>query len=157
MNSRTSPRPFTGKHALALICTFFGVIIVVNLVMAWNAVRTFSGTVTDNSYVASQNYNSWLAEARAQAELDWNIAPDETDDGHVVLDVRSGGEPLPGMAISAVASHPFGHRAEQQLTFDVMPDGRYRAQTALPPGRWKLRIEARRDGHIAHYLHEVRI
>ncbi|MFA7440915.1 MAG: FixH family protein [Sphingomonadaceae bacterium] len=158
MNSRTRKvRPFTGKHAALTICAFFGVIIAVNLVMAWNAIRTFSGTVIDNSYVASQNYNSWLAEARAQEELGWNIAPDAGSDGRVVLTAESMGEPMPGMTLTAVASHPFGHSAEQHLAFDAMADGRYRAQTALSPGRWQLRIEARRDGHIARYLHEVRM
>ena len=35
------------------------------------AIGTFGGTVVDNSYVASQNYNRWLADADEQEALGW--------------------------------------------------------------------------------------
>src|SRR5687768_10998939 len=63
--------PFTGRHMAAIICTFFGVVIAVNMLMAVLATRTFGGTVVDNSYVASQKFNGWLAQARAQQSLGW--------------------------------------------------------------------------------------
>ena len=53
-------RPFTGYHMTAILVAFFGVVIVVNFVMARYAVATFGGTVVDNSYVASQEFNGWL-------------------------------------------------------------------------------------------------
>ena len=59
--------PFTGRHMLAVVCTFFGVVIAVNVVMAIAATGTFPGLVVANSYVASQGYNELLAAARAQA------------------------------------------------------------------------------------------
>ena len=52
---------------------FFGVVIAVNLLMAHYAVSTFSGTVVDNSYVASQEFNGWLGAARAQRALGWTV------------------------------------------------------------------------------------
>ncbi|MEH6702567.1 FixH family protein, partial [Parasphingorhabdus sp.] len=57
--SSENPRvkKFTGYHAAAMIVSFFAVVVVVNLVMAQFALSTFSGTVVDNSYVASQKYN----------------------------------------------------------------------------------------------------
>ena len=36
-------RQFTGKHALAVFVAAFGVIIAVNLVLAYSAVKTFPG------------------------------------------------------------------------------------------------------------------
>ena len=50
-------RGFTGRHMLAAMLGFFGVVIAVNVVMATLAAKTFSGTVVDNSYVASQQRN----------------------------------------------------------------------------------------------------
>ncbi len=62
---------FTGRHMAAIMFAFFGVVIAVNVTMATFATRTFGGTVVDNSYVASQKYNGWLAEARRQERLGW--------------------------------------------------------------------------------------
>ena len=56
-------RPFTGRHMAMILVAFFGVVIVVNLIMARYASSTFGGIVVENSYVASQEFNKWLDEA----------------------------------------------------------------------------------------------
>src|SRR3546814_3241852 len=66
MTDKRERRPFTGRHAAMILIAFFGVVISVNIVMASFALSTFGGTVVDNSYVASQHYNEWLARADAQ-------------------------------------------------------------------------------------------
>ena len=67
MSEQPSPvKKFTGYHATMMIVGFFAVVVAVNLVMAQFALSTFSGTVVDNSYVASQKYNQWLEQARHQ-------------------------------------------------------------------------------------------
>src|SRR3546814_4880371 len=72
MTDKRERRPFTGRHAAMILIAFFGVVISVNIVMASFALSTFGGTVVDNSYVASQHYNEWLARADAQDRLGWN-------------------------------------------------------------------------------------
>ena len=54
----------TGRHVAAIFVAFFAVVIAVNVLMASYAVGGFGGTVVDNSYVASQRFNGWLAQAR---------------------------------------------------------------------------------------------
>src|SRR3546814_19411645 len=66
MTDKRARRPFTGRHAAMILIAFFGVVISVNIVMASFALSTFGGTVVDNSYVASQHSNEWLATADAQ-------------------------------------------------------------------------------------------
>lgn len=66
-------RPFTGWHMTGIVVAMFGLVIAVNVLMASYAIGTFGGTVVDNSYVASQRFNDWLAEARAQRALKWNV------------------------------------------------------------------------------------
>jgi len=56
---------FTGRHMLAILVAFFGVVITVNLLMAYLANSTWSGLVVQNSYVASQEFNGKQAEAKA--------------------------------------------------------------------------------------------
>ncbi|EQB08879.1 hypothetical protein L286_01110, partial [Sphingobium sp. HDIP04] len=58
----------------AILAAFFAVVIAVNMLMATVAVRSFGGTVVENSYVASQKFNGWLAQARAQQRLGWRDA-----------------------------------------------------------------------------------
>ena len=101
-------RRFTGRHMAVVICTFFGVVIAVNLLMATLATRTFGGTVVDNSYVASQKFNGWLAEARAQQALGWQEEVWLDDSRRAEVTISMGGRPLDGSAITGSARHPLG-------------------------------------------------
>ncbi|TIU14500.1 MAG: cytochrome oxidase, partial [Mesorhizobium sp.] len=65
------PREFTGRHMLATILAFFGVVIAVNLTMATFASTSWTGLVVENTYVASQQFNRKAEEGRAQAALGW--------------------------------------------------------------------------------------
>jgi nitrogen fixation protein FixH len=62
---------FTGRHMLVIIIAFFGVVVAVNVTMASLASRSWSGLVVKNSYVASQQFNGVVEEARRQAALGW--------------------------------------------------------------------------------------
>jgi nitrogen fixation protein FixH len=149
-------RRFTGWHMLGVMFAMFGTIIAVNLVMATLAVRTFGGTVVDNSYVASQEFNRWLAERRAQDRLGWSISVDEDGSHRPVITVRSPAGPLAGAAVSAVATHPLGRAPSRRVDFRTLADGRYIATEPLPAGRWLLRIEIRQGGRDALFDDELK-
>ena len=53
-----APREFTGKHMLLLAVGFFGVIISVNVLMAVLSATSWTGLVVQNSYVASQEFET---------------------------------------------------------------------------------------------------
>ena len=129
-------RGINGWHVTAMFAGFFGTVIAVNFTMAAFASSTFGGIVVENSYVASQNYNDWLAQAKASKELGWTVSPQRDGNGRLVLLTES----VPtGAAVSAVARHPVGHQPDIALTFDARLDGRYIAREELPAGRWTLR------------------
>ena len=67
--STTRTAEFTGRHMLAIMLVFFGLIIGVNVTMAVFASTSWTGLVVKNAYVASQEFNAKAAEARAQAAL----------------------------------------------------------------------------------------
>lgn len=148
-------RTFTGRHMLLIMLASFGVIIAVNALMATYAIRTFSGTVVDNSYVASQEYNAWLAEARMQRRLGWTIDAARQGDGRLVITAHSPREALSRAAVTANATHPLGLLPDQRLTMVGAGNGRYVSTKPLQPGRWLLHIEVRQDGHDARYDDEV--
>ena len=91
-------RRFTGRHMLVLMLAFFGTVVAVNLLMAMLATRTFGGTVVDNSYVASQSFNSWLEQGRAQRRLGWTAAVELGADRHVTAVLAAAEGPLQGAA-----------------------------------------------------------
>jgi nitrogen fixation protein FixH len=132
--------PFTGKHFTAIMVLFFGVVITVNLLMARAASATFGGVVVENSYVASQKFNTWLVEARKEKALGWKAAATRLPDGRVsvVLDMA----PNEGVRLSAVARHPLGRAPDQKLRFVRQAGGSFVSERSLPAGRWRVRFEA---------------
>lgn len=132
--------PFTGKHFTAIIVAFFAVVIGVNLLMARAASATFGGVVVENSYVASQEFNTWLEQARKEKALGWSAEAARLPDNRVrvVLD-KAPGE---GVTLGAVARHPLGRAPDQALRFTRQADGSFVSDRALPPGRWRVRFEA---------------
>ena len=146
-------RAFTGRHMLMVMIGFFGIVIAVNLLMADIAVSTFSGTVVDNSYVASQEFNRWLGEARAQRALGWSVAVGVDAGRHVVVTARTGTTPV--AAVTAIASHPLGRIPDQALAFDEVAPGRYVSRAALPAGRFHIHVRVTAGGHDARFDDQV--
>ncbi|MXO75226.1 hypothetical protein GRI40_08355 [Altererythrobacter aerius] len=138
-------RPFTGRHMAAVLVTGFGVVIAVNMLMATLASQTFGGIVVKNSYVASQQFNGWLAEAKRQESLGWKVVAERRADGRVALTLS--GAPADA-AIEGLAWHPLGREADVALTFS--PDGpnRFLSAESLSDGRWTLRLTIRAGGDL---------
>ena len=139
---------FTGWHMTAILVVFFGIVMAVNFYMARMALGTFGGTVVDNSYVASQNYNRWLAEADKQERLGWAVKAVMATDRFVTIEVKKNGQPLSGVTAVADAQHPLGRAIDLPLEFVLTPDGRLMSTTPLPAGRWNVQISVRRGSDI---------
>lgn len=137
---------FTGRHMLATMLAFFGVVVTINFTMATLATQTFGGTVVDNSYVAGQRFNGWLAEGRAQERLGWRseLALDDARRISVALGDREG--PLTGADLRAVARHPLGRAPDVAFAFRPAGAGRYVSAETLPAGRWSILIRIRQNG-----------
>lgn len=146
---------FTGWHMTAILVSFFAIVMAVNFYMARMALGTFGGTVVDNSYVASQNYNRWLAEGDKQDRLGWAVNAVLTADRFVVIDVQKDGRPLQGATAIGNAVHPLGHAVDQPLAFEAIPDGKLVSTTALPVGRWNVQISVRQSADIYKFVEQL--
>jgi nitrogen fixation protein FixH len=131
-------RKFTGRHAAAIFIGAFGIIITVNLAMAYNAVSTFPGLTVKNSYVASQSFDARRA---AQEALGWT-AEAEFDDGWLVLTLRDAqGQPVRPETLEAVVGRPTHKR--QDFAAELSFNGRdYVAPAELGTGYWTVLIKA---------------
>lgn len=129
----------TGRHVLAIAVSAFGVIIAVNLVLAWQAVSTFPGLEVKNSYVASQTFD---AERDAQEALGWQVTP-EYGDGQLSLIIRdAAGLPAPVAELSAVVGRTTHVRDDRTPDFSYR-GGIYTAPMTLDPGAWLIHLQAK--------------
>ena len=134
-------RKLTGKHVFAIFGGAFGVIISVNLVLAYSAVNTFPGLEVRNSYVASQTFNDRKA---AQEALGWTIGAHHRD-GTLTLSITdAAGTPVEAEMLDATVGRAT-HVAED-VTPDFRFDGQaYVASVPLGDGNWNIRMTALAD------------
>jgi len=134
----TMAKPLTGRKVLMIAVGAFGVIITVNLVMAWNAVSTFPGLEVKNSYVASQVFDKNRA---AQEALGWVVEP-EYSDGKLSLVIRDkSGLPAKVASLKALVGRTTHVRDDVTPKFNYV-GGIFVAPLALAPGAWLIHLDA---------------
>lgn len=146
---------FTGRHMAIIIVSFFTVVIVVNLIMARFAVSTFGGTVVDNSYVASQKFNDWLAVAEAQEKAGWEQDTTLDNKRRVVIDLMRKDQPVHGAVLTVMAEHPLGLADTLTLNMIQMSETQWRSVKSIPSGRWIIHVTAQDNGTEARFRSEL--
>jgi nitrogen fixation protein FixH len=131
----------TGRHVLMITVSAFGIIIAVNLVMAYQAVSTFPGLEVANSYVASQTFDTDKA---AQLSLGWTLQPeyDATRQTLRLAFTDAGGFPAPVAQLDVLVGRTTEARNDMWPSF-VNKAGVFEAKAALAPGKWMMHVEAR--------------
>jgi nitrogen fixation protein FixH len=134
----THARSITGGHVLAVIVAFFGIIIAVNATLAILAVKSWTGLVVENGYVASQNFNHEAAEARRQAELGWQESFGYADDRLTVVLTDSSRQPIGRASVAVKLQRPSTDREDRELALAEVSRGRYETAASLAPGLWDV-------------------
>lgn len=138
MDRKASGREIRGWHVAAMFGGGFSVIIAVNLTLAYQAVATFPGLETANSYVASQFFDRDRA---AQEALGWTVSA-ALEGQDLVLRIDDAAGPVVPRITSATLGRATHVQAD--LDPDFRHDGRvFRAP--VPPlgrGNWNLRLTA---------------
>jgi nitrogen fixation protein FixH len=138
-----------GWHVLAICVGFFGVIIAVNVMLAFKAVSTFPGLEVENSYVASQTFD---AELKAQKALGWTLVP-AYDLGKQELELSftdAKGQPVQLADLKVLVGRTTEEKDDSYPDF-VREAGVYVAKADLHPGKWMMHVEAHaEDGTLFH-------
>ncbi len=146
-------RELKGWHVFSGFAAAFGVIIAVNLTLAYNAVRTFPGLEVKNSYVASQSFD---ADRDAQEALGWDVSADVTHDVLRLMIWHDGQAVFP-----TIEAATFGRATS--VAADQTPEFRKDADALVAPvmagpGNWNLRLKARAaDGTLFQQRIIVRV
>ncbi|MDF1669567.1 MAG: FixH family protein [Roseovarius sp.] len=131
-------KQLTGTHVFWGFAAAFGVIIAVNLLLAWSAVKTFPGLEVKNSYTASQEFDE---RRTAQEALGWTVRASHHE-GLLTLAIKDAqGRPVQVQSLNATlgrATHVY-----EDTTPEFRFDGEaYFASVLLGDGNWNIRMEA---------------
>ena len=137
MTDVSAGKPLTGRKVFAIVASGFAVIITVNLTLTYQAVATFPGLETHNSYVASQSFD---ADRAAQEALGWDVGA-FVQGGELRLRILQGSLPVEAKIISAVLGRAT-NVAQDQTPVLVFDGQDYVAPVDLARGNWNLRLVA---------------
>lgn len=131
---------FTGRHMLLTIVAFFGVVIAVNITMAVISSVSWTGLVVQNSYVASQEFETRRLAHLAQQQAGWRASLGYAG-GTALLEVRGAdGSPIElGVPVLQI-NRPVGGHDDQAVTLVRRADGVYAGPVVLGPGVWEARV-----------------
>lgn len=138
-------RELTGRKVLLIFVSAFGVVISVNLLMAYSAISTFPGLVVGNSYVASQKFDDRRAEQEA---LGWTVEATHTEDLLMLSITDENGRPVAVADLDATVGRATHPRDDQTPEFRFNGKA-YVAEVAIEKGNWNILMEARdHDGTL---------
>ncbi|MGX5707947.1 FixH family protein [Brucella lupini] len=151
-----TPGTFTGWHMLGIMLAFFGVIIAVNLTMAYNAIRSWSGLVVKNTYVASQEFNDKAQTGKEQAALQWQSKP-AFESGVFTWQLADRDGKAVAMTGGTVEfKRPVGDVNDTKVTLTVREPGVLTAPLELGEGAWIMEVNA--DAGLEEpYRHIIRV
>jgi len=143
---RNKTGELTGRAVLFWLVGFFGLVFVVNGIMAKAAISTFGGVETQSSYKAGQMFEGELSKAERQDARHWHVDGKLVRDrgGEAVLDITARdakGVPLTGLKARARLAHPADERLDHVFELGRVGAGEFRGQVAAAAGQWELLID----------------
>jgi len=149
---------FTGWHMAGVMVLFFGTIISVNVFMAYNAITSWSGLVVPNTYVASQQFNGKVAQARALAATGVNGRLAVSAEGARYEILGPDGQPVEADRLVLNFKRPVGEH--QDFSVEMTKEGRgvFSISREVLPGHWIVEAIAERGGErILHHAERVSV
>lgn len=143
---RDKPREVTGRTVLIWLVGFFGLVFLINGIMAKAAISTFGGVRTPSSYKAGQNFEHEVALARAQDALHWKVDGKLNlgRAGAAMLDMSvrdAEGQPVGGLTAEARLWHPADSRRDHVIPMRKTGPGAFHGEAQAQPGRWELTVD----------------
>jgi nitrogen fixation protein FixH len=151
-------KPLTGKHVLACILGFFGLVMAANIAFVVAALTTFNGGEGGKAYQTGLEYNRTIAAARQQDTLGWTHSISAGVAGEVRVELTDmGHSPVRGLALSGEIARPVADKFTQALSFKEVQPGVYVADAdVLEPGNWMVNLQARSDQHNHAIIYRAR-
>lgn len=133
---------FTGWHMLGIMIAFFGVIIAVNMTMAYKAVSSWSGLVVKNTYVASQEFNDKAQTGKEQAALQWQQTANYTQGIFTYQLSDRDGNAVEITGGTVEFKRPVGDVHDTKVTLNVGDQGMLSGPVELDEGAWIMEVNS---------------
>ncbi|MEM8789312.1 MAG: FixH family protein [Pseudomonadota bacterium] len=140
-----SARELKGRHVALIFVSAFTVIISVNLLLAYSAVRTFPGLEVKNSYVASQSFD---VDRAAQQALGWTVDA-QIADGVLTLRIDDAAGPVAPSISRATLGRATHVGDDREIVFRFDGTAHRAPAAGLAPGNWNLRLAAQAEDGTA--------
>lgn len=148
VRSFVSPAEFTGWHMFTIICMFFGTIITVNMILAFNAGSTWTGLVVKNTYVASQIFNEETEKLEHQRAMGWTSNLIYQDAQLRVQLTDSNGALIKDANVSAKVGNPVHETNDHLVSFTQIGDY-YVVESELQNGLWQVDLKVQTTDGVA--------
>jgi len=139
----------------------FLIVFGVNGALAYFALKSDTGLVSEHPFELGNGYNRVLQEAAAEDALGWRgaatFSPAHGLTGSIIATLHDASDlPLAGLSVTATVVRPVEPLPPQVLTLDATGRGEYAAPiTLLRPGQWELRITAKRGSDMFQFVRRV--
>lgn len=153
MTHNTDPQTakLNGWHVFGIFGGCFGIIVAVNLFMAFQAVSTFPGLEVSSSYADSQTFD---VRREAQDALGWQASVETTPTQLTLTLVDEQGRPVYPSELDAVLTRPTTRANDQVMIFTRGANGTLVAPADIGVGRWRLRMTGLSRGGV-EYRHNI--
>jgi nitrogen fixation protein FixH len=146
---------FSGRSVLAILVTFFGVIIAVNVVFTVEAINTFRGEDEQRPYLQGIEFNHTLQRRAEQAGLGWSATLSARREASGRVRVQVGvrdrhGQPLEHLKLITELRHPADSARDRKVVLTEMGNGTYEGSVAgINPGSWDVLIQLASPKNVA--------
>jgi len=135
----------TGRHVFLMLAAFFGVIFAANILLVYQANRSWTGKLPGNGYEASIKFNKEAAKARAMLAKGWKSTVVIEPDGRIAITLKDRkGRPVTGLRAVATLGRPAGNR--EDFTVEI---GVYETTQELKSGGWRIETRFYRGPELA--------
>jgi nitrogen fixation protein FixH len=144
----------TGRHVFFITTGAFAVIIGVNMVLAFKAISTFPGLEVDNSYVASQGFDT---RKQAQEALGWQMKPAYASGRMTLSFLDRNGVSMPVTDLEVLVGRTTEAKDDVWPAFTAVGNG-YEADIPLARGKWMVKVTAKAaDGTLFEQRSELHV
>lgn len=151
-------KTLNGRVVLISLLGFFGLIIGMNILMAWFALDTFDGQVEENAYRGGLQFNERIANARSQEASGWsaNVVVLGGARSVQVQLMQGSRAALAGARVEGLLWRQSVQGMDVPLAFEETRPGQYHA--TIPKGvhgRYELRFSAQRAGREVAFKQDI--
>jgi nitrogen fixation protein FixH len=143
------------------IAGLFLLVAMVNGALAYFALESDPGLVSEHPFELGNGYNRVLDAGAAQDALGWHgtvrFVRDSGLSGRIVAELHdSHSAPLGGLVVKAVVVRPVDPLPKQNLALDATGPGGYAAPVTLArAGQWDVQVTAARGADVYQFVQRI--